>query len=557
MLDGWTFWEKGEKEASQEAGADLSRGMARQRESGISSKAMRYLPVFLVGMTFTAAIAQDRQRRITDEQMRQRAPEGVLLQLDVPYREGHELWKLDLAMPEIEVEKPRPAIVVVHGGGWVQGDKRTEAFVEQTLDYAARGYVAVNVNYRLDRAIRPCVEDVKCAVRWLRAHATEYDVDPDRIGAYGNSAGAHLVAMLGLSHREKRLDAGPWQEYSSAVQAVAGSATPTRPRIRGGSDADRALVAPMTYVSADAPPFLLFHEASDNVVNVSDSDDFVRALKEAGATDITYKRYTDGTGHGVFRANLEETEPEMERFFARTLRVRSDGLVAANAADPNAKSLSPGQLFSVYSEITLSGREEAAMAVPLPEDLAGVSATLSDSAGVEHALILLYVGPNQLNGYLSEDTTVGPATLTINAESGAVLQLDVMVIPVSPGLFSADGSGTGLAATIAVRVGSDGSQTVVNALRVENDAVVGVPLDVSGGDLVLLLYGTGFRNGAVVEVLFNGERAQVVGRGPSSEYLGLDQVNVRLDSNLAGSGGIDIQLLVDGIPTNTVTVSIK
>ena len=264
-----------------------------------------------------------RQRRtprlVSDDDVRKRASEGIRLELNVAYREGHELWKLDLASPVGESAKPRPAIVIVHGGGWVRGDRRTEAFVGHMLDYAAKGYVAINVNYRLDRAKRPCVEDVKCAVRWVRAHAAKYNLDPNRIGAYGNSAGAHLVAMLGLSHREEQLEIGPWRDYSSAVQAVAGSATPTRPNVPGGTEAEKALIAPMTYVSGDAPPFLLFHEVSDRVVNVSNSDELVEALRAAGAADVTYKRYTDGSGHGVFRANLEETGPEMERFFARTL----------------------------------------------------------------------------------------------------------------------------------------------------------------------------------------------------------------------------------------------
>jgi len=157
-------------------------------------------------------------------------------------------------------------------------------------------------------------------VRWLRAHADKYNVDPDRIGAYGNSAGAHLVAMLGVSHGEKRLEGdGPWQEYSSIVQAVACSATPTRPNLRGGSEEDRKLIALMSYVRADAPPFLLFHEASDGTVNVSNSDDFVEALRQVGAKDVTYKRYTDGSGHGVFIRNTQETAPAMEQFFARTI----------------------------------------------------------------------------------------------------------------------------------------------------------------------------------------------------------------------------------------------
>lgn len=176
------------------------------------------------------------------------------------------------------------------------------------------------MNYRLDGTKLPCIEDVKCAVRWLRAHAGKYNVDPDRIGAYGNSAGAHLVTMLGVSHSEKRLEGdGPWQEYSSRVQAVAASATPTSPRVRGEADFEESLVQPMNYIAADAPPFLLFHEQSDTTVQVSNSDEFVKAMKAAGAKDITYHRYADGTGHGVFQRNISETGPLMEAFFERTL----------------------------------------------------------------------------------------------------------------------------------------------------------------------------------------------------------------------------------------------
>jgi acetyl esterase/lipase len=263
-----------------------------------------------------------RQRAavLTDEQVRQRVPDGVTVELDIAYREGNDAWKLDLAMPAEASDSLRPAIVFVHGGGWVGGDKRAGPFLGHALQYAAKGYVCVSVNYRLDSAKLPCVQDVKCAVRWLRAHAEKYKIDPDRVGAYGNSAGAHLVTMLGISHTEKRLEGdGPWQDFSSAVQAVAASATPTTPGLRGGSDEDVKLIQPMNYVSADAPPFLLFHEESDRTVPVRHSDDFAKALQEVGAKDVTYRRYTDGTGHGVFMRNIEETGPALEEFFARTI----------------------------------------------------------------------------------------------------------------------------------------------------------------------------------------------------------------------------------------------
>ena len=140
--------------------------------------------------------------------------------------------------------------------------------------------------------------DVKCAVRWLRAHAAEYHVDPARIGAYGNSAGAHLVSILGLCPRSAGMEGdGPYQAYSSRVQAVVASATPAsfmipmseRARARQSastmSETLRKKISPITYVNADAPPFLLFHEVSDGTVGVYQSDKLVEALK-GGHADV-------------------------------------------------------------------------------------------------------------------------------------------------------------------------------------------------------------------------------------------------------------------------------
>ena len=100
-------------------------------------------------------------------------------------------WRLDLARPTAKSAEPRPAIVFIHGGGWRGGDKRRGTFLNGALDYAAKGYVCVTLNYRLlaEAPFPACIEDCKCAVRWLRANAQKYNIDPDRIGGYGNSAG--------------------------------------------------------------------------------------------------------------------------------------------------------------------------------------------------------------------------------------------------------------------------------------------------------------------------------------------------------------------------------
>ena len=279
-------------------------------------------------------------------------PEGVAVFPDITYREGESgAWRLDLAMPEERGTRPRPAIVFIHGGGWRFGDKRKEPFLGPALDFASKGYVCVTVNYRLlDEAPMPaCVEDVKCAVRWLRAHAGQYNVDPEAIGAYGNSAGAHLAAMLALCPASAGLEGdGPWQEHSSAAQAVVASTTPTsfmvpmsdrqKERMESNTMPDKLLrnkpqelpeelrkrISPITYVNAGAPPFLLVHEASDPVVGVYQSDELVKALRQAGAEDAAYMRYEDGSGHRVFIANIEETGPAREAFFQRTLGKHKD-----------------------------------------------------------------------------------------------------------------------------------------------------------------------------------------------------------------------------------------
>src|SRR3990172_10086247 len=127
----------------------------------------------------------------------------------VPYRSGEsKAFRLDLALPPRQGSELRPAIVIVHGGGGAAGSKTDAVYQGLLLDYARQGYVTTSVEYRLTReAPFPTgVADVKCAVKWVRAHAQELGVDPDRIGAYGHSAGAHLVMMAALVPESAGLD---------------------------------------------------------------------------------------------------------------------------------------------------------------------------------------------------------------------------------------------------------------------------------------------------------------------------------------------------------------
>ena len=291
------------------------------------------LPTTVLALLITVpAIAQDAEQSansnsnkptMSTEDLLKRAPDGVTVLPDIAYREGKDAWKLDLAMPKERGDAPRPAIVYIHGGGWTKGDKRGKG-IGAVLHYAAKGYVCISVNYRLDVDKKACVEDVKCATRWLRAHAEEYNLDPDRIGAAGNSSGGHLALMLAVCPASAGLEGdGPYQEYSSMVQAAHCSSTPIMPGFRGlrgkPADPDVQKIQPMTYVSGDVPPLYFIHGTEDTKAPVRFLDDFVKALREAGAKDITYKRYADGTGHGAYVKHIEEARPAREAFLARTL----------------------------------------------------------------------------------------------------------------------------------------------------------------------------------------------------------------------------------------------
>ncbi len=278
---------------------------------------------------------QHRQNR---GQRSAKVPDNVELRENVAYREGHARWKVDVMLPKAETDKPRPGIVFVHGGGWRSGDKGGGLWRSLPLTYASKGYVCISVNYRLtgDAPFPACIEDCKCAVRWFRANAKKFNLDPKRIGAYGNSAGAHLVSMLGLAGPDAKLEGdGPFQDQSSMVQAVCCSAPPTDLQNwrSPGQGLDRlfetipqdnraALMkkcSPVAHANEGAPPFLIVHGTGDKTVPFNQGTKLQEALKTAGARDVRLMKFEDA-GHGVFGQNAGKTFPAMEAFFKRALR---------------------------------------------------------------------------------------------------------------------------------------------------------------------------------------------------------------------------------------------
>ena len=240
---------------------------------------------------------------------------------DIPYREGEsDSWKLDLAMPADVGEELRPALVIIHGGGWRFGSKSVDVYQKMMVAYAQKGYVTINVEYRLtgESEFPACIEDVKTAVRWLRAHADELQVDPERIGSYGHSAGAHLSMMLAMTADVEELEGdGGWKDYSSGVKVAGAGSPPTEL----GRDVPMAKEKwwPIGHISADAPPMFLIQGTEDDVVLPERTRDFVQKMKDAGNTNLEYLEMEGN--HGIaYNGQLDVTDPALEEFFDKYLK---------------------------------------------------------------------------------------------------------------------------------------------------------------------------------------------------------------------------------------------
>ena len=254
---------------------------------------------------------------------------------------GVEL-KLDVAAP-VRGEGPFPAVVCIHGGAWQAGKKEDLEFFARYL--AEQGYVAATVAYRLAPAhLWPAqIEDVKCAVRYLRAHAKELNIDPANIFATGASAGGHLSLMLGLMEAKDGLEgAGGAAEFPSTVRGVANFFGPTDFKVwtaAGETDAvkpedkksqaqqileawlgtsDRASdvvrqASPITYVRAGNPPILTFQGTTDEIVPASQATLLHEALKQAGIQQKLV--LMEGEGHGWGGEKMVGSMQETVAFF--------------------------------------------------------------------------------------------------------------------------------------------------------------------------------------------------------------------------------------------------
>jgi acetyl esterase/lipase len=224
------------------------------------------------------------------------------VQSDVVYgHAGGQDLKLDLYFPTNATGARLPVVLYVHGGGWSMGNKGMLGLMPGPVELLRRNYLVVSADYRLapENKFPAMLENAKCAVRFLRAHAQKFNLDPGRIGVMGDSAGGHLVALLGLTDASAGFEGTGWTNESSRVQAVVDLYGPSdllsgptnQSTIKlvkaafGAKDAgDPVLIrgSPVTYVTSNAPPFLILHGDHDKLVSLQQSVELNDRLKAVG-----------------------------------------------------------------------------------------------------------------------------------------------------------------------------------------------------------------------------------------------------------------------------------
>ncbi len=259
--------------------------------------------------------------------------------------------KLDLFLPK-KSDTPAPVIIWIHGGGWQAGSKA----MCPARGWVRDGFAVASVQYRLtDRGPFPAqINDCKAAVRYLRAHAKQYNLDPDRFGAWGASAGGHLVALLGTSCGSKECEGAELgcADQSSAVQCVcdwfgptdfteykaeSADVAPMLMRLFGGKMSEKQelvkLASPALHVKKEGvkyPPFLIVQGDKDPLVPHEQSRELAAKLKEAGGSAELI--IVEGAGHGFGEHTARELA-RVKQFFAKQFKLASKAEQAPKAKD--------------------------------------------------------------------------------------------------------------------------------------------------------------------------------------------------------------------------------
>ena len=290
-----------------------------------------------LGASVTAAQGEPPERDLVEY----RASALVRVIPDLVYAKyGERTLLLDLYLPASAPSPSalgRPGVIVVRGGGWMVGDRKRFAHIASAL--AEKGVAAACIEYRMaDEAAFPgAIQDVKAAVRWMRANAAKYGIDSGAIGTLGGSSGAHMALLAGLTGGVAAFEGnGGHEDTSSEIQGVVAMATPAD--LLSLSDNNKRTVgiflhatpeednakwrwaSPVNHITRAGPPVLLLHGATDDSVPTSQSVDFARRYREAGASAEIY--ILPGAPHAFwnYRPWFGEAVERAANFFLRMAR---------------------------------------------------------------------------------------------------------------------------------------------------------------------------------------------------------------------------------------------
>ena len=271
--------------------------------------------------------------------------------LDIPYASVSSAEKLDIYLPP-DSGKAFPVIVAIHGGGFMRGDKGDNQ-VNPMLKGVQRGYAVISVNYRLSgEAIFPAqIEDIKAAIRWVRANAGKYNINPDKMAVWGDSAGGNLASLAGVSGDITELEDLSLgnADFGSRVQAVVdwfgpidfltmdeqfvksgkgktdhGDADSPESLLMGakiGDIPDEVKKAdPETYITPDDPPFFIEHGTLDHMVPTMQSIIFYNKLVPVLGKDNVTLKLLKGTRHGGPAFTAEENLDLVFAFLDKELK---------------------------------------------------------------------------------------------------------------------------------------------------------------------------------------------------------------------------------------------
>jgi len=287
---------------------------------------------------------------------------------------------------------------------------------------------------------------------------------------------------------------------------------------------------------------------------------FLASNNDSGTTSVDFG--DEPIRREYVRADASTIPVETVALLPGTVTIFSPA-VSASAANYSTTALAVQSIVAVFGTNLATGTATAAT-VPLPQKLLGTTISVKDSGGIERQAGEFFVSAGQANFELPSGTAIGPATVTVTSANTKMNIGTIQVAAIAPGIFSANSSGQGIAAAIALRV--RGAQQFVEQISQYNantNSFDPIPIDLGpqGDQVFLIMFGTGFRfrsgeNGVSVKI--GGRTVQSLFSGAVQGFVGLDQLNLSpLPRELAGAGLVNIEITIDGRAANTTTVSIR